>query len=163
MSFEDAVQEASYIFYLMRSRYEKRQEEKNERQYMAIYKVFWNRHFIDLTKKNDKQKRFQSISSLKPDNADKDFNFEEFIFGIGDLNIETLILISRQVDKDKDLKALIELLGTVEGEELEELRNNIKFSHSQKDVKGNCFLCKKLNLNSTKRDLLSDLRSLLSY
>lgn len=157
MSFEDAKQEGGYVFYLMKSRYDKRKEFKSDAQYMACFKTFWQRYFIDLTKKNDKQKKFLVISQTTSE-TEVDADFEEVLFGIGDQSIETLILINRQIQKDNDLKKLIEFLSTTDEAEQQEIRRKIKFSLTRKDVKGNCFLCEKLGIK-TKRNLLQDLKN----
>ena len=157
MTFEDAKQEGGYVFYLMKSRYIKRQEPKSDAQYMAIFKVFWNRYFIDLSKKNDKQKKFLLISQMKTEEGLSDAEFEESFFGIGEQSIETLILINKQVQQDKELKKVIEFLSTTDEALQQEIRRKIKFSLTQKDEKGNCFLCEKLGI-VTKRNLLQDLK-----
>ena len=161
MAFDDAQQEGGYVFYLMKSRYEKRQELKSDAQYMAIFKVFWKRYFIDLTKKNDKQKKFLVVSQIPTkDSSLPDSEFEESLFGIGEQSLETLILINRQIQKDNDLKNLINLFCSTDEKIRQDIRANVRFSTNKRDVLGNKFLCEKLGI-STKRNLLQDLKEAL--
>ena len=92
MEFEDCLQEARWLFLKLDKRYGVMDSPKH---FMALYKQSWHRYFIDLSKRDTKQRNEVSDINRQEEGIDTYNGFVEAIVGDTDCSGSLLILIQQ--------------------------------------------------------------------
>jgi len=155
LDFDDSVSEAKLTYIRLIRRLEKNGHKvENAKHFMSLFKTAWGRYFIDLSNKDTKklEKPFRDFAT--EDNDDWLLN-SEWMSG-SCINTGYFEIVLAQAPKE--VKQVLNLFLNAPKETLELAASSWSSSGRDTTILGNAFLCKMLDYDPSKINLVSKVK-----